>query len=117
MICSGEEMSNGPASVEGGELPASDSLWVYMIDSPTLPTEDCPIAQSYLDVVLSGCFEIGEHFAEDFVLTTFGWERFWINDRHRPRYRRFVPGDTERIDDLLRRLLPAQLSKRFSLAS
>ena len=95
---------------------AVDKIWVYVIDNPTLPTLDCPIAQSYLDVVLTGCLEVGEDFAEDFVLTTCGWEASWINDRDQPRYRRFVPGDAGRIDNLLGRLIPNQLSNRFKPA-
>ena len=40
-----------------------------------------PILQTYIDVCLTGCLEYGEDFAKEFILTTFGWSPFWLNER------------------------------------
>lgn len=61
--------------------------------------------QSYIDVCLLGALEHGESFALEFLRTTVGWSRYWLNDRklarrpwvHQPRYRE--------IDELLARAL------------
>ncbi len=40
--------------------------------------------QSYIDIVLSGCLDIGgKQFAKEFVQNTFGWTPFmiWNDDR------------------------------------
>ena len=44
-----------------------------------------PILQSYLDICLKGCLEYGEEFAVEFLETTVGWSKFWVNDRSLPR--------------------------------
>ncbi|KXS11090.1 hypothetical protein M427DRAFT_158553 [Gonapodya prolifera JEL478] len=52
----------------------SSRIWVYVhpdISRAQLPTVQFPIAQTYLDVVLAGCLEIGEGFAEEFVRSTW----------------------------------------------
>lgn len=95
---------------------SAHDTWIYLIDTPTVPTQDCPIAQSYLDVVLAGCLEISEDFAAEFILTTHGWEHFWINDRTQPRYRRYVQADAKRIDSFLSALIPAHLAKRHNIS-
>lgn len=92
-----------------------DHIWVYLVNNPILPTNECPIAQSYLDVVLTGCLEINEKFAAEFIQTTDGWDSEWINDRQRPRYRRAISADAAQIDELIRKIIPVQLSKRKDL--
>ena len=37
------------------------------------PTAAAPVLQSYLDVMLLGCTEYGDAFAEEFLQTTSGW--------------------------------------------
>lgn len=72
-------------SLDGQEVP-SESIWIYLPNEPGWPSEECPIAQSYVDVVLSGCLEVGEPFAAEFVRTTMNWGYPWIDDRSAPRY-------------------------------
>jgi hypothetical protein len=72
----------GPQAVPEGDL------WIYVPVAPHLPTAECPILQSYVDVVLTGCLEFGESFAVEFVRTTVAWEYARENDRSSPRYRR-----------------------------
>ena len=89
-----------------------DSAWVYITDHPSQPSESCPIAQSYVDVVLSGCLDIGDEFAKEFIRTTSGWDKSWIDDRNRPRYRRSLEVDSDRIDALLREVIPDDFASR-----
>nr|MDJ0707650.1 hypothetical protein [Leptolyngbyaceae cyanobacterium MO_188.B28] len=89
-----------------------EAIWTYITDKIIQPTENCPIAQSYLDVVLEGCLSISDTFAEEFILSTYGWEFPWIDDRQKPRYRRPISADIERIDMLLKKLLPEAFIKR-----
>ena len=66
----------------------SDDAHVYVPDAPGTPTPSCPIVQSYVDVVLAGCLELGNEFAREFVASTDSWDLPWINDRDAPRYPR-----------------------------
>lgn len=93
---------------------AVDAAVVYATTSPIEPTSDLPILQSYLDICLEGCFEVeamlgpGSNFAQDFLATTHGWSRHWVNDRLFPRAPfRYVP-QAGRIDRLLRDRCPAE---------
>eukprot|EP00418_Pyrodinium_bahamense_P008045 CAMPEP_0179123354 /NCGR_PEP_ID=MMETSP0796-20121207/58254_1 /TAXON_ID=73915 /ORGANISM="Pyrodinium bahamense, Strain pbaha01" /LENGTH=268 /DNA_ID=CAMNT_0020821997 /DNA_START=190 /DNA_END=996 /DNA_ORIENTATION=+ len=77
-------------------LPANAKIrWYPMAqDMVQLPTATFPIAQSYVDLVLSGALQLeAKHnvtgFARDTVLSTFGWSRHWVNDRNEP-YRPFA---------------------------
>jgi hypothetical protein len=74
-------------SLNGQEVP-SESIWIYLPNEPGWPSEECPIVQSYVDVVLAGCLEVGESFAAEFVRTTMNWGYPWIDDRSAPRYAR-----------------------------
>ncbi len=65
---------------------------VYVWDTPLPANEQFPILQSYVDVVMAGCLELGTECAElggfpaDFVHSTTGWDSCWIDDRMQPRY-------------------------------
>jgi len=69
-----------------GQVVPEGSLWLYAPIEPGFPSEDYPIVQSYVDVVLTGCLEFGESFAAEFVRTTTNWGYPWIDDRSAPRY-------------------------------
>ncbi|MBH9552718.1 gamma-glutamylcyclotransferase family protein [Inhella gelatinilytica] len=73
-------------------LPHPGPVMAYVADHPGQPTPECPIAQSYLDVILTACLEefphLGEDFAREFIATTRGWNRHWVDDRAAPRYPR-----------------------------
>lgn len=76
-------------------------LWVYVNQVPELPTEEFPIYQSYLDVVMAGCLEYGEVFARDFLNSTIGWQCI-LDDREEPLYLRAERMlDYEGIDKIL----------------
>lgn len=97
---------------DGKPIPRGD-VWAYVATEPGHPTDCCPNAQSYIDVILTGCFETGDGFAEEFIKTTHGWEHPWTNDRKNPRYPRVMESpDTERIDDALRNVLGPELNRK-----
>lgn len=87
-----------------GELPEGQ-IWLYHTSAVTNPTGQCPIALSYLDVIMAGCLEYGEAFAERFLATTQGWQWPLINDRPSPRYPRVQPAlDVASINGYLAKL-------------
>ena len=82
-------------------------VWVYVPKNPTPPDASHPILQSYVDIILRGCFNtVGEPFARSFISTTTGWSspptnsnvstatttphrhHYWVNDRDLPIYKR-----------------------------
>ena len=89
-------------------------LWVYRSVKSHEATTERPIIQSYLDVVLTGCLEIGVEFAREFVTTTDGWDAPWIDDRGSPRYLRphHDPDRQVASDALLQELVPEALKNR-----
>ena len=73
-------------------------VWCYAspavgLKTPLVPNADFPIIQSYLDVMLDGCWTVGgEEFARNFLLTTHGWntdQGAYLNDRKAPGYIRY----------------------------
>lgn len=67
------------------------TYWIYHTDNIVTPDQQCPIALSYVDVILSGCLEHGEEFVQDFLQLTKGWLSPSVNDRQAPRYPRVQP--------------------------
>lgn len=55
------------------------------------PTPVFPIVQSYVDICVNGCLEIEAlyrstpGFVQEFIKTTTGWNKYWVNDRLYPR--------------------------------
>lgn len=90
------------------------NIWTYVTDSPGKPSEDTPLVQSYIDVVLAGCWDFGRLFVEEFINKTQGWDAPWINDRENPRYMRpmkEVPLSCE-FDSILKDLVPGSFNER-----
>lgn len=98
------------------EFDAQDRVWVYMLqnDEPTregapkLPSKELPIAQSYVDVCLSGFLQFGVEFAREFVKESSHWQSL-EDDRSDPKIysKGYVPqGTLSIIDSLLRSTLP-----------
>lgn len=83
------------------ELP-DGTYWIYHAQEVVEPHIECPIALSYVDVILSGCLEHGDSFATDFLALTQGWRAPLHNDRLQPRYPRAQTNlSTERLNRLL----------------
>lgn len=73
------------------------SVYVYVPEPGSVrpASEDFPICQTYLDTVLEGCLEVGgPSMAEEFVVNTYDWSEFFLDDTptsrrpwlHRKRY-------------------------------
>ncbi|MBF0276421.1 MAG: gamma-glutamylcyclotransferase [SAR324 cluster bacterium] len=83
-------------------------FWTYLLNKQRAPSQQCPIAQSYIDVAMSGCLEINEAFAEEFVSTTRGWCPYMINDRSNPQYR--MPMKEVPFAELIDQILKSQMT-------
>ena len=113
-------------------------IWVYIQKENLPPTEDYPIAQSYVDTILRGCLNVGgEEFAKEFIRSTKGWHRddfsessggsdsdltddiVWVNDRCTPVYQRGDPAYMQEhahaLDSLLHKYSPKYLRSRKNL--
>ena len=90
------------------------SVWTYIPNSPQFPSQNNPITQTYLDLVLRGCLEINEEFARQFIRTT-PWHSYWINDRTQPRTHHLLnnPQLEQHIDTLLQQEIPAYFTQRI----
>ncbi len=82
------------------------ALATYITSKPALGSDAFPILQSYLDVVLSGYFDlIGPDGIKEFLDTTSGWSAPILMDRATPRYpraRSLTPELQDKIDTALR---------------
>jgi hypothetical protein len=116
----------------------SSQLWVYLPTKPCAASEEYPIAQTYMDIIIRGCLSISESFLVDFLEKTTGYYPHTVhasdnlydsippdnqpsmvpivNDRHNPIY---VRGDKKYsreysgyIDSLIRKYKPEILMSR-----
>jgi hypothetical protein len=97
-----------------GERLSFATIWAYMTSCPGVPSDAYPLVQSYIDVILTGCLDIGVDFAVEFIDTTHGWGSAWLNDRTHPRYQRAMV-ETPRaaaIDQQLHALVPQAFAHR-----
>lgn len=104
--------------LDSSDEPAGQ-VWIYAIspERSMPPDQDFPIVQSYVDVFIGGCIEIGDanslpDFAADCIRTTHGWSPYWVNDRLMPRRPFVYQPLARRIDVLLGNALPDLLKKR-----
>ena len=87
--------------------------WIYISsdDKKDHPSSQYPIVQSYVDIFLSGCFELEEKyhlhgFARDCIKMTSDWSEYWVNDRVHPRTAFDNDPDVPKIDPLIATELP-----------
>ena len=100
------------------------NVWVYLQQEPSPINPVCPLAQTYIDIIMRGCLTISHDFCREFLQTTRGWSAhdfeaspekghstqsttatYWINDRHDPLYTRADQEYSLQNGDLLDRLL------------
>ena len=93
-------------TVDGSALPEG-KFWVYQ---PGPSQSQHPIPQSYLDVILRGCLQINEAFAEHFIRHTGSWKPR-INDRQQPLYARPLRPQHQQVWPQVDRLLDKHLPK------
>lgn len=105
-----ERIELSPKSVEilvsDFELKKEQQIWIYLTKDPKKVTAEFPLIQSYIDVCLKGCLEVEDRFslhgfAEEFLKTTYGWSKFWVNDRIFPRAPHIYESRAFEIDKLL----------------
>ena len=90
-------------------------VWVYVMKEEGVPNKQNPIVQSYVDVIIDGCIEYDLSFVKEFIITTHGWDSNWIDDRISPRYVRAKKDvDVQKIDNILREVIPEEFSGRHS---
>eukprot|EP00729_Bicosta_minor_P018260 gene18260-27793_t len=80
-------------------------LWTYVPDDLQVATatEEYPLVQTYLDVVMEGCLEMGgTAMANDFIVGTGGWSIYFLNDVHTSRRPWLHRPKYQEIDGLLR---------------
>jgi hypothetical protein len=111
-----ERVAISSRQVHGFEsVGASDAMiWTYAARAARLPSQEFPILQSYIDVILAGCLEFDIEFAVEFIRSTQGWDNTWRNDRARPRYARSEQKAElhAEIDKLLAQYVPAAFARR-----
>lgn len=78
------------ALLGAGALEAG-AIWAYESVAPRLASDDIPLVQSYIDVIVDGCLTYGSAFAHELIASTAGWRAPWIDDRQHPRYPRHTP--------------------------
>lgn len=89
-------------------------VFTYSTSHRKTANQEYPLIQSYLDMVLLGCFKIGEKFALDFVKHTVDWGFPWLNDRSDPIYPRYYRHKkTKHIDSFLQKNVPVVIQNRI----
>ncbi len=122
---------------EPSMMPLQANIWVYVQQSPQAVSKESPIAQSYVDIILRGCFSISEDFARDFLKTTRGWHLYdhddnenddkgpregnehsvhWVDDRENPLYVRadkeYSQANAHYLDRILKEHRPEWIHRR-----
>lgn len=98
---------------------SSTSKPVSTVSKCHSPSPSCPIPQSYIDCIITGCLSISLEFAQEFIRTTFGWSlQCMLNDRnHCVKHRKYpLYGnanccivDPQLIDGIVQDCLPYDL--------
>jgi ChaC-like protein len=87
------------AMLDGGkplELGKGEKVYIFVSNKDSIwktmePTAVFPMVQSYVDLCVNGCLEIeaiyrtAKGFTQEFIRTTSGWNKDWVNDRLYPR--------------------------------
>ncbi|MBX3607647.1 MAG: gamma-glutamylcyclotransferase [Piscinibacter sp.] len=97
---------------------AAAQAWIYVSGPETTapPSARYPIAQSYVDVFLSGCLEQERRhalpgFAAECIDSTSAWSEHWVNDRPLPRRPFVFQPLAGQIDRLLATHVPRYFSR------
>jgi hypothetical protein len=71
------------------------------------PTAAIPMVESYVDICINGCLEIealyrtAAGFTQEFIKTSTGWNKYWVNDRLYPRRPFIYSPNSSAIDQAL----------------
>ena len=92
-----------------------NDIWIYVIKNKKMPTNECPVIQTYVDVVINGSFKISENFTKEFIKTTTNWNSAWVNDRKNPIYQRSVDllqKEEKKVDKIFKITIPKEFKMR-----
>lgn len=78
--CYFEQLDKSSSSSPESESSSLPQVWVYLQENPQPISKECPIAQTYVDIILRGCLSISPDFARDFLLSTQGWHPDQFHD-------------------------------------
>lgn len=101
--------------LDGSSIQEQGQYWIYVNKAEAVmpATERFPIVQSYVDIFLTGCQQLGRRatgfqgdLMRECILTTKGWSQHWINDRIFPRRPFFHQPNAGVIDRLLQNNVP-----------
>lgn len=112
VISTAKENEQAQSNSKNKKTTTDVKVWLYVQKDPIPADASHPIPQSYVDIILQGCWTYSTDFATQFMETTRGWpsddsKNAFVNDRHCPIYSRAdmkLSNDTEfmqRVDDLL----------------
>jgi hypothetical protein len=82
--------------LDGGGPWDREDVYIFLSDPKDIsktkePTADVPMVQSYVDICVNGCLEIeglyrgAGGFVQEFIKSSTGWNKYWVNDRIYPR--------------------------------
>ena len=115
------DIARSPVGRTREEEPAQ--YWTYVVkdcdSSDCALSSDCPILQTYVDVVVEGFLRTrGRCGAISALRNVKGWSTSpWVNDREHPRYIRALPDvDIAEVDSVLSEALPGGVGGRTVLA-
>ena len=81
----------------GGDWAPGTAVYIFLSNKESIsntrePTLEIPMVQSYVDICINGCLELEAlyrkvkgSFTKEFIDSTSGWNKFWVNDRIYPR--------------------------------
>lgn len=105
-----------------GSSVQSGQYWIYVNKPEAVKpaTARFPIVQSYVDIFLTGCQQLGRRaiafegdLMRECIVTTKGWSEHWVNDRIFPRRPFFHQPNAGAIDMMLHKHVPEFLSVRI----
>ena len=89
-------------------------VWIFLSNEASIsktkePTPTLPMVESYVDICVNGCLEIEALyrktqgvFVQEFIRTTTGWNKYWVNDRLYPRRPFIYCPNADKIDQALK---------------
>ena len=98
-----------------GSSVQQGQYWIYVNKPEAVKpaTERFPIVQSYVDIFLTGCQQLGRRASafegdlmRECIITTKGWSQYWVNDRIFPRRPFFHQPNAGAIDLMLQNHVP-----------
>ena len=100
--------------LDGGGPWDRDDVYIFLSDPEDIsktkePTPEVPMVQSYVDICVNGCLEIeglyrtATGYVQEFIKTSTGWNKYWVNDRLYPRRPFIYSPNASKIDKALQK--------------